>query len=90
LLGEDDLAGMRTGALVSALTGAGLDGLRATIDQAIGAGMEEVEYRLDPADGAALAWLYQHGEVLARQDREDVTCIDVRLRPADRARFEHR
>jgi len=91
LLTEGDLAGARNGGvLVSALTGAGLEELKQIIDQAIGAGMERVEYRLDPSDGAALAWLYQHGEVVARQDREDATCIDVRLRPADRARFEHR
>ena len=91
LLLESDPHAVRNGAvLVSALTGQGLGVLRQTIDAAIGQGLEQVSYRLDPSDGAALAWLYQHGEVTAREDHDDVTSIEVRLRPEDRARFEHR
>ncbi len=91
LLGDTDPAGVRNGAvLVSALAGTGLEALKAVIDNALASGMERVEYRLDPGDGAAMAWLYQHGEVTARQDGEEVTCIEVRLRPEDRARFERR
>ena len=41
-----------------------------------------------PADGARLAWLYQHGEVVERQDGEAAIHVTVRLLPADRARFE--
>jgi len=35
-----------------------------------------------------LAWLYQHGEVVERQDDEDAVHVTVRLLPADRTRFE--
>ena len=42
------------------------------------------------ADGAALAWLYDRGEVLARQDEEDVARVQVALDKADFARFERR
>ena len=35
-----------------------------------------------------LAWLYQHGEVVERQDDDAGSHVRVRLLPADRARFE--
>ena len=44
--------------------------------------------RIPASDGARLAWLYRHGEVVNREDREDGTAVTVRLSPADRARFE--
>jgi GTP-binding protein HflX len=50
--------------------------------------MEVADYVLPPSDGARLAWLYQHGEVLERADGEDGLRLRVRLLPADRARFE--
>ena len=74
---------------ISAVTGEGLPTLRAAVEERIGRGMEQAEYDLAPADGARIAWLYQHGEVLARQDGDDAIHMRVRLLPADRARFEH-
>ncbi len=73
---------------VSAITGDGLDGLKAAIDQRIAAGMEVADYAIPPQDGARMAWLYEHGEVVARADEEAVVHMKVRLLPADRARFE--
>ncbi|GAA3681097.1 MULTISPECIES: GTPase HflX [Acetobacter] len=73
---------------ISAITGDGLDRLLARIDQRITSGMEMVRYALPLADGAALAWLYQHGEVIGRDDREEEADITVRLLAEDRARFE--
>ncbi len=75
---------------VSALTGDGLEQLRAALDERLAAGMETAEYRLAPSDGAGIAWLYEHGEVLSRDDEEEAIRITVRLSPADRARFEQR
>ena len=77
------------GIAVSAVTGEGLDALRALLDTRLAAGMEQAEYRIGHADGARLAWLYEHGEVVGRQDGDDAAHITVRLLPADRARFEH-
>jgi GTP-binding protein HflX len=51
---------------VSAITGEGLDDLKAAIDRRIAEGMELAHYDIPPQDGARLAWLYQHGEVLER------------------------
>ena len=82
-------ASARDGAVrVSAITGSGLADLQAAIDRRIAAGMAEVEYALPPADGARIAWLYQHGEVIGRADGEGAVRLRVRLLPADRARFE--
>jgi GTP-binding protein HflX len=75
---------------VSALTGEGLDDLREALDARLAARMETVEYAIPPSDGARLAWLYRHGEVVARSDDAEGGDIrvTVRLSPADRARFE--
>ncbi len=89
LLGGVEQVPLRTGAVaVSAITGDGLDMLKAAIDIRIAAGMEVVTYDIPPADGARLAWLYQHGEVVDRRDDETKVHVKVRLLHADRARFE--
>ena len=74
---------------ISAITGDGLPELLAAIDARMAAGMEQAEYDIPPADGARLAWLYEHGEVLQRADGEEAIHLTVRMLPADRARFEH-
>jgi len=73
---------------VSAITGEGLEALKTAIDQRIAAGMEVLHYDIPPSDGARLAWLYEHGEVIARQDDETMVHVTVRLLPADKSRFE--
>jgi GTP-binding protein HflX len=91
LMGGVDAVPLRPGCVaVSALTGEGLDALAAAIDARIAAGMETAEYAIPPADGARLAWLYQHGEVIERSDADDAIRVTVRLLPSDRARFERR
>ncbi|MDT7953001.1 MAG: GTPase HflX [Acetobacteraceae bacterium] len=89
LLGGAPAVQAREGAVaVSAITGDGLDHLRDAIDARISAGMQLLDYHLQASDGAGLAWLYEHGEVLSRADGEDGVHVHVRLLPADRARFE--
>ncbi len=89
LLGGIEHVPARDGAVaVSALTGEGLPELLAAVDERIAAGMEEREYLLPAADGARIAWLYEHGEVLRRADEDEQVRVAVRLLPADRARFE--
>jgi len=73
---------------VSAITGEGLPALRSAIDERIAAGMEVADYDIPAADGARLAWLYDHGEVIGREDHDEAIRVTVRLLPADRARFE--
>jgi GTP-binding protein HflX len=73
---------------VSALTGEGLQELQQALDARIAAGMEQASYDIAHTDGARLAWLYEHGEVVGRKDDEAAAHVTVRLLPADRARFE--
>jgi GTP-binding protein HflX len=57
--------------LVSALTGEGMDALGAGIEARLSEARQTLSLSLDPADGAALSWLYRHTEVLARDLRDD-------------------
>jgi len=86
--GVDQVPAREDSVAVSAITGDGLAALRDAIDLRISAGMETREYVIPPSDGARLAWLYEHGEVLGRDDGEEAITVQVRLLPADRARFE--
>lgn len=74
----------------SALTGEGLDTLLALIDGRLRASRQIVELTVDLADGAAMAWLYDRGEVLSRHDDAGFAHFKVSLNAADIARFEHR
>jgi len=73
---------------VSAITGDGLPDLLRAIDARLSAGMEMADYHLPSSAGARMAWLYEHGEVLDRRDDDNGIYIQVRMLPADRARFE--
>jgi GTP-binding protein HflX len=77
-------------ALVSALDGTGCARLLEIIDAHLAASREVVDLTVDLADGAGIAWLYQHGEVLQREDGPAAARMTVSLDPADKARFEHR
>ena len=89
LLGGASAVPSREGSLVvSAVTGEGLDRIAAEIDRRLVAAMSRTAYAIPVGDGAALAWLYAHGEVLERADGEESVAVTVRLLPADQARFE--
>lgn len=76
------------GIAVSALTGEGLPHLLAEIDARLAAANEVFEFEIPVADGARLAWLYRHGEVISRTDGEDVVALQVRLSSTEKAKFE--
>ena len=80
----------QTAVAVSARTGEGLERLFQLLDTIMTAGREIVPLTIDLGDGAALAWLYKHGEVIERSDDESNAHLQVALEPANRARFEHR
>jgi len=60
------------------------------IDARLAETREVVELTLPYADGATLAWLFEHGDVLERQDKEDGVHLRVGLEPADSARLKVR
>jgi GTP-binding protein HflX len=75
---------------VSAVTGEGIEALLRALDVRLAAAREVVDFTLPPSDGAAIAWLYAHGEVLSRDDADGAIRLRVSLDPVDRARFAHR
>ncbi len=75
---------------LSALTGEGCDDFLHRVDDILGAGRASMDYELDAAEGAAIAWLYQHGEVLGREDDGRRIRIRVAIDPADAERFANR
>jgi len=70
--------------VVSAVTGEGLPELLAAIEARLLGSRPVHELTLDPTDGAGLAWLYAHGEVLERQDGEDGR-LHLAVRVADKS-----
>jgi GTP-binding protein HflX len=58
-------------ALVSALTGEGLDTLLGMIEARLARRRVVLDLVLDPADGAAVSWLHRHSEVMAKAMRDD-------------------
>lgn len=75
---------------ISALTGAGCEGLLRTVAARLTEGHRRYTVSLDVADGAGAAWLHQHGEVLDHWVEEARAVYEVRLAPADFERFEQR
>ena len=75
---------------VSAATGEGVEELLVLIESHLGEGRKTVEVAVPHADGASLAWLYRHGEVVERRDDEEAAHLTVRLDAADAARFASR
>ncbi len=74
----------------SALSGEGCERVLELLDLALVAARQVVEIDVAASDGAAIAWLYAHGVVLARRDDGLQARLTVSLDPADRAKFEHR
>ena len=65
--------------LVSALTGEGEDRLTAAIEDRLAEGRPVLDLALDPTDGQGLAWLYEHVEVLSREDGDEAILLRVRV-----------
>lgn len=74
---------------VSAQQGQGIDELLDAITALISEKRKTVAFELPYADGKALSWLYDHGDVLEREDAEAIHC-KVSIDPADLARFVER
>ncbi|MCM8739234.1 GTPase HflX [Azospirillum sp. A1-3] len=74
---------------VSAATGGRLDTLFRILDDRMTAGRELVELDVAHGDGATLAWLYAHGEVVGRRDDDSHAHLRVAIEPAALARMAH-
>lgn len=75
---------------LSAVTGEGCDALIARIDWLLAAASHPVSIDLPLADGASIAWLYRHGEVLERRDDDETAHLLINMGQEDLARFHAR
>ncbi len=75
---------------VSAVTGEGTDHLLQLIEDKISALHQEITVRLESNQGRLMAWLYEKGQILERQDDPETGDVEitVRLSPEDLQRFE--
>ena len=80
----------RTLVPLSALIGEGCPVLLAVLDDRLSGASRLLDIVVAHDDGAALAWLYDHGDVVERTDDERCAHVKVRLDAADAARFARR
>ena len=76
--------------LLSAITGQGVDGLQRVISAQLTSGAQIHQLRLPLSDGAAIAWLHEHGEVIGSTAEDGEMQIDVRLSDSALTRFMKR
>ena len=84
MAGNDRLGGP---VAVSALTGEGLDALRARFESLLTAANIRFRLILPHSDGEGLAWAYRHAQVLGRQDRAQGVELTLAIDPRDVERF---
>lgn len=76
---------------VSAATGEGCDAFLDCVEDELALSSRILELALDAAEGAALAWLYEHGNVVDRRDGDGGEVrLSVILDKADEDRFRAR
>ncbi len=75
---------------ISARSGEGCADLVALLDLRLDTDLRAVRLDVKLSDGATLAWVYRHGEVLNRADDEHEAHVDVRMSEADLGRFHSR
>ncbi len=76
--------------LVSALTGEGVAALQAVTGKRLTTSHRLRQIKVPVSDGASLAWLNAHGEVVGTRLGKAAMTVDVRLSDADYGRFKKR
>ena len=77
-------------AVVSALRDEGMDLLKRKIADLLNRGTKRRAITLDAGDGAGIAWLHSHGEVLGMEPDNALVIVDVMLSDDDWDRFQAR
>lgn len=78
-------------AIVSALTGEGVEALLEQLDEQLTADTTNLSLAIAPEDSEAIAWLHQHGQVVeSASDDDGVTRVEVNLASPEVGRFEKR
>ncbi len=72
---------------ISAVTGEGIDALKALIETRVSGELQSVEITLQPAQLGMVDWLYRNGDVVKRTDNEDGS-VSLSLMATESAREE--
>jgi GTP-binding protein HflX len=75
---------------ISALSGEGVDLLKRKVADQLNKGNVLRTVLLDASDGAAMAWLHSHGEVVRTEECDGQLSLEVRLSEAEWNRFQAR
>jgi GTP-binding protein HflX len=75
---------------LSAVTGQGAETLLEAISDTLMKEREVLEVTVRHDDGATLAWLHAHGDVLEHHSEDGQSRLKVSLTPADAGRYRHR
>lgn len=85
---ESDLPKGRNRIPISALTGENIDLLLKKIDEILSEDEIEKLFILSVSNGAAISWLYDHGDVINRDDRDMDTVLRVKMTNENLKRFQ--
>jgi GTP-binding protein HflX len=75
---------------ISAVTGAGIERLSRIVAERLNQESRTYVIPVSAGDGSAIAWLHQHGEVIAQESGDEETVLTVRLSGPEWARFQSR
>jgi GTP-binding protein HflX len=75
---------------ISAVTGDGLENLLTRFEAEVSRDNISLDLHLDASDGAGLAWIYRHAEVVGRRERAGRIALSLRIAPQDASRFQDR
>ncbi|RUU07472.1 GTPase HflX, partial [Mesorhizobium sp. M7A.T.Ca.TU.009.01.3.2] len=72
---------------VSAVTGEGIDALKAIIEPRMAGELEDLTVTIEPAQFGLVDWLYRNGDVVSRSDNDDGSAT-ISLKATQSAREE--
>lgn len=76
----DNLASIKQNvSLLSAVTGEGCDEFRLALNDILAKGTKILKIAYAHDQGAAVAWMYKHSEVIGREDTETATILEARV-----------
>ena len=76
--------------MISALNGEGLNRLLEKIAGVLSGARIEATFKIPQSDGAAISWLYGHGEVVSRRDKDEASLLKIMIEESEINKFHSR
>ena len=73
--------------ILSALSGDGVKEFLALVTKIVSSSRIHAKFEMKSTDGKAISWLYDHGEVIKRKDKDDSVIIEAMIEPSDLGKF---